>query len=84
MEACISGSKRVVIGDAGHCDVSGKAGRIQPSGDRFHGIESLLRWTSQSGCGDFWVAQRFSAALGDSLGLGLQPLRFYQRQHVER
>jgi len=31
----------------------------------------------------FWVARRFSAALGDSLGLGLRPLKFYQRRHAE-
>lgn len=91
MEAGISRSKPVVIGDAGHLmyrekpadDVSGKARRIQPSGDRFSSDRIASEVDEAILLRGFWVVQRFSAALADSLGLGLRPLKFYQRQHAE-
>jgi hypothetical protein len=59
----ISGSKRIVIGDAGHWMYLGKSAECS---QRVIGcMESIrfLRW--QSCCGDFGVAQPFSAAIGD-------------------
>ena len=81
MEAGISGSKRGGLAHAGHLRDLEKFAAFSHQVIGFS--ESATEVDEAIWLRRFWVAQRFSAALGDSLGSGLQPLRFYPRQHAE-
>jgi hypothetical protein len=84
MEAGISRSKRVVIGDAGHWMYGERPAEFSPQVIGFIELNRIASEVDEAILlRGFWVAQRFSAAIGGSSGLGLQPLKFYQRQHAE-